>query len=139
MEKHRQVQISLSPKKRGFHIITDEVLENIDPLPKQGLVHIFIRHTSAGICINENADPTVLDDFRTYFDRLAPEHLSGIKHTLEGPDDMPSHIKSVLCGNDLTIPVINNRLGLGTWQGIYLCEFRNHGGSRKLVATIISF
>jgi secondary thiamine-phosphate synthase enzyme len=102
------------------------------------MLHLFIRHTSAGLAINENADPTVRDDFEMVFNRLAPENDPELTHTVEGPDDMPAHIKSVLTGSSVTIPITNGRLNLGTWQGIYLCEFRNHGGRRKLVATVFS-
>ncbi len=127
----------LRPKTRGFHLITEEILEQLPPLPTKGLLHLFILHTSAGICINENADPDVLHDFALFFERLAPEHLPGLRHTLEGPDDMPAHIKAVLIGTSVSIPIAQGRLALGTWQGIYLGEFRNRGGSRKLMASLI--
>ena len=131
--------IQLEPKPRGFHLATDEILEKIgDRLPEKALVHLMIMHTAAGLCINENADPTVLEDFELFFDRLAPENLPGLKHTLEGPDDMPAHIKSVLTGHEITLPVINGKFSLGTWQGIYLCEFRNRPRSRNIQVTIIS-
>ena len=130
--------ISLQPFPRGFHIITNEVLLQIPALPENGLLHLFIQHTSAGLTINENADPDVLDDYESFFNRIVPEGLPFLKHTLEGPDDMPAHIKSTLVGSSISIPIVNRKLALGTWQGIYLCEFRNHGGSRKMIATIIS-
>jgi len=101
-----------------------------------GMMNIFIQHTSAGITINENADPTVRRDFEGAFNRLAPENHPDYTHTFEGSDDMPAHIKSTLAGNSITIPITDHRLNLGTWQGIYLCEFRNHGGPRKLIITI---
>ncbi len=134
----QQVEIVLPPFPRGFHIITREVLNAIGKLPESGLLHLFIRHTSAGICVNENADPTVLDDFETVFNKLVPENQSYYLHTDEGSDDMPAHIKSVLTGTEITVPVMNGRLMLGTWQGIYLCEFRNRGGARKLIASLVS-
>lgn len=133
-----QIEFSLTPQPRGFHLITREVEAKLGTLPETGLLHLFIKHTSAGLAINENADPTVLTDFELFFDKLAPENMPGIRHTLEGPDDMPAHIKSVLSGPSVSIPIKNGRLNLGTWQGIYLCEFRNSGGRRNLVATIIS-
>lgn len=139
MDKSRQVQIILEKYGRGFHLITEEVLAHLGILPRSGMLHLFIQHTSAGICINENADPTVRSDFQLFFDRLAPEHLEGIRHTMEGPDDMPAHIKSVLSGCEITIPIVNQELGLGTWQGIFLCEFRNQPTRRRLMASLISF
>lgn len=133
-----QKQFAVGPYKRGFHLITREVISVFPDLPETGLLHLFIQHTSAGICINEAADPDVLHDFDLYFNKLAPEHLPGIQHTLEGPDDMPAHIKSVLCGTEITIPIYQKRLALGTWQGIYLCEFRNQATSRRLIGSIMS-
>ncbi len=129
--------ITLQARSRGFHLITDEVLAQLPALPQSGLLHLFIQHTSAGICVNENADPDVLHDFELFFDRLAPENLPGLRHTLEGPDDMPAHIKAVLTGSTVSIPIIEGKLALGTWQGIYLGEFRNRGGRRRLVATLL--
>ncbi|MBN2172490.1 MAG: YjbQ family protein [Bacteroidales bacterium] len=132
-----QIEFSLPAFERGFHLITQLVEENLqDNLPKQGLLHLLIKHTSAGLTINENADPTVRIDFENIFNKLIPES-AGYIHTLEGSDDMPAHIKSSLVGHSVTIPITNFRLNLGSWQGIYLCEFRNHGGKRKIVATII--
>lgn len=127
---------SLPAYPRGFHLITDEVYKNIPEWPTKGLFHLFIQHTSAGLTINENADPTVRVDFESIFNRLVPENLPFLQHQLEGPDDMPAHIKAALTGSSVTIPITGSRLHLGTWQGIYLCEFRNHGGRRRLVATI---
>lgn len=134
----KQVTITLKEYSRGFHIITDEIKSELPNLPETGLLHLFIKHTSAGICINENADPTVLEDMNKWFDKNVKENEPYFKHTLEGPDDMPAHIKSVITGCELTIPITDGQLNLGTWQGIYLCEFRNHGGRRKIVATLVS-
>lgn len=131
-------EFSLGPYPRGFHVITDEVLSFLGHLPETAVLHVFIRHTSAGICINENYDPDVLDDFETFFSRLVPEYFQGMKHTVEGPDDMPAHIKAVFTGCSVTIPVSNHKLCLGTWQGIYLCEFRDNARERYIVATVIS-
>lgn len=117
-------------------MITHLITAKLQDLPETGILHLFIKHTSAGLCINENADPTVLTDFETVFSRLVPENQQYYKHTSEGSDDMPAHIKSVLTGSGISVPVTNGKLNLGMWQGIYLCEFRNHGGNRKLVATI---
>jgi secondary thiamine-phosphate synthase enzyme len=133
-----QQEFRLPAYPRGFHLITQEVLKALPQLPEQGLLHLFIKHTSAGLAINENADPSVLDDFESIFNHLVPENMPFLTHTLEGPDDMPAHIKSVLAGSSITIPISQHRLNLGTWQGIYLCEFRNRGGNRGLVATIYS-
>jgi len=131
-------KFSLPSFQRGYHLITNEVLKNIDHLPKHGLFHLFIKHTSAAITINENADPSVRVDFESIINNIVPEHLPFLTHTLEGADDMPAHIKAALIGSSISIPIIDHHLDLGTWQGIYLCEFRNHGGSRKLTASIYS-
>ncbi|WP_372637921.1 secondary thiamine-phosphate synthase enzyme YjbQ [Fodinibius sp.] len=133
-----QQQITLSPRSRGFHIITDEILEKIPEIKqiRTGLAHIFIQHTSASLTINENADPSVRRDFASHFKRMVPEDMSLYEHTLEGPDDMTSHIKSSLLGSSVSIPVTGGTLNLGTWQGIYLCEHRNRGRRRKLVVTL---
>ena len=133
-----QVSFSLPQKPRGFHIITKEVLNEIGNLPETGVLTLFIKHTSAGLTINENADPTVLQDFESSFNHIVKENEPFYKHTFEGSDDMPAHIKSTMAGSSVTIPITNHKLNLGTWQGIYLCEFRNYGGSRKFVATIYS-
>lgn len=137
MNKIFQKEISLSPKSRGFHLVTDEVMSGFSEISeiKMGMLTVFIKHTSAGLTINENADPTVRQDFESHFKRMVPENEPYYKHTSEGPDDMPAHIKASLLGTSVTIPITNGRLNLGTWQGIYLCEHRNHGGSRKLVLT----
>lgn len=133
-----QKEFSLKPKSRGFHLITREVLEQVPEISeiKAGIMQVFIQHTSASLTINENADPTVRADFETFFTRTVPEDMNLYQHTYEGPDDMTSHIKSSLLGSSVSIPVTNGRLNLGNWQGIYLCEHRNHGGSRKLVVTL---
>jgi secondary thiamine-phosphate synthase enzyme len=138
MTKPIQSHFSVGPFPRGYHLITDKVLRHAGELPESGLLHIFVRHTSAGLTINENADPDVRNDFALYFDRIAPENLPGMQHTLEGPDDMPAHIKASLVGSSVSIPIVNHGLALGTWQGIYLCEFRNRAGRRQLVTTVLS-
>ncbi|MEM9932378.1 MAG: secondary thiamine-phosphate synthase enzyme YjbQ [Bacteroidota bacterium] len=130
--------IRLSPYSRGFHLITTTILRKLPPLPESGIFHLFIQHTSAALSINENADPTVRMDFESIMNNLVPENQPYYKHTLEGADDMPAHVKSSLMGASISIPINNHQLMLGTWQGIYLCEFRNHGGSRKLIASIYS-
>ncbi|MFO7845742.1 MAG: secondary thiamine-phosphate synthase enzyme YjbQ [Balneolaceae bacterium] len=132
-----QKQITLSAKKRGFHLITDEILEKIPDLKSisSGIAHIFIQHTSAGLTINENADPSVRRDFETHFNRMVPEDTSLFEHTLEGSDDMTSHLKSSILGHSVSVPITEGRFNLGTWQGIYLCEHRNRGGRRNLVIT----
>ncbi|HKJ48322.1 MAG TPA: secondary thiamine-phosphate synthase enzyme YjbQ [Christiangramia sp.] len=132
-----QTEIRLRPRNRGFHLITDEVVDQFIEIEDLdfGFLQIFIKHTSAGLAINENADPTVREDFESHFNKMVPEDQSYYKHTMEGSDDMPAHIKSSLTGTSLQIPITNGKLNLGTWQGIYLCEHRNRGGSRKLVLT----
>ncbi len=134
---HQQT-LSLKARSRGFHLITDEIVSQLDKIDEIniGLAHIHILHTSASLTVNENADPTVRDDFETHFTRAVPEDTSLYRHTLEGPDDMTSHIKASLLGSSLTLPIRNGRLALGTWQGIYLCEHRNHGGSRSVIVTL---
>lgn len=132
-----QKEIQLPAYPRGFHLITNTVLSQVD-LPDTGLLTIFIKHTSAGLTINENADPTVRTDLESSFNHIVKENEPFYEHTLEGPDDMPAHIKSSMVGSSVTIPVTNGKLNLGTWQGIYLCEFRNQGGARNLVITIYS-
>ena len=133
-----QHEFSLQTRTRGCHLVTNEVLSHIGQLPKEGLLNLFVLHTSCALSINENFDPDVRTDLSHALDRIAPESGSLYLHTDEGADDMPAHIKSSLVGVSLTIPISNGRLHLGTWQGIYLCEFRNHGGSRRIVATIYS-
>ncbi len=133
-----QKELKLPPYSRGFHIVTREVLEAMPELPQSGIFHLFIKHTSAAITINEDADPSVLVDFENVFNRIMPENEPYLTHTIEGPDDMPAHIKAALIGNSISIPITNGQLNLGTWQGIYLCEFRNRASGRHLVATIYS-
>jgi secondary thiamine-phosphate synthase enzyme len=133
-----QRELILDPRPRGFHLITREVLASLPELVDVhvGLLHVLIRHTSASLTLNENASPDVRRDFAAWFDAAVPEHSALWTHTLEGPDDMPAHIKSSLLGPTLMLPVSGGRLALGTWQGIYLCEHRDHGGPRSLVATV---
>lgn len=133
-----QIEITLPEFKRGYHLITRLIEQKLPPLPEKGIVNIFIKHTSAAISINENADPSVRHDFESILNRIVPENQSYYTHTLEGSDDMPAHVKSSIIGTSVNIPITNRRLNLGTWQGIYLCEFRNYGGSRNLIITITS-
>ena len=129
-----QREIILDPFSRGFHIITNDI---IDILPKiTGIAHIFVKHTSASLTINENADPTVREDFETHFNKMVSEDETHFKHTIEGPDDMTSHIKSSLLGSSVSFPIKDGKPLLGTWQGVFLCEHRNHAKSRKLVVTV---
>ena len=132
-----QKEIKLQPVKRGFHLITDEIVNGIPEITSisVGQLQVFIKHTSASLTINENADATVRYDFESHFNIMVPENQPYYKHTFEGPDDMPAHIKASLMGTSIQIPITNGVLNLGTWQGIYLCEHRNYGGSRKLVLT----
>ncbi len=134
-----QKEITLSPKRRGFHIVTREIAEQVKELSEYsvGIANIFICHTSASLTINENVSPEVREDFESHFNEYVPEEAPYYEHTLEGPDDMPAHIKASILGSSITVPVKDGRLNLGTWQGIYLCEHRNHGGPRKLIVTII--
>lgn len=132
-----QKEFTLAPRRRGFHLVTEEIMRNLPPLPETGLLNLFIKHTSAALSINENADPDVQTDMESIFNRLVKERELYYRHTCEGDDDMPAHAKSTLVGASLTIPVTNGRLNMGIWQGIYLCEFRNRGGGRKIVATVI--
>lgn len=134
----KQNEFRLPAFARGYHIVTRDVLTALPDLPQTGLLHLFIKHTSAAITINENADPDVRTDFESIFNKIVPENMPFLTHTLEGPDDMPAHIKAAMIGNSLTIPISGGRLNLGTWQGIYLCEFRNRASGRYLVATIYS-
>ena len=132
-----QATFNLPAYPRGFHLVTHHVEAALPPLPVTGLLHLFIQHTSAGLTLNENADPTVRNDFAASFDALVRENETYYKHTLEGSDDMPAHIKATLVGSSVSVPITNGQLGLGTWQGIYLCEFRNRGGARSLAATVL--
>ena len=134
----QQKEIILPRFKRGYHLITSLIEEFLPELPEKGLLHILVKHTSAGITLNENADPTVRTDFEGFINKMIPENDSVYVHTYEGSDDMPAHLKSSVIGSEITIPITNYRLNVGTWQGIYFCEFRNFGGSRKLVLTIYS-
>lgn len=127
--------ITLPAFPRGFHLITDQLMDQLQ-LPEKGILNVFIQHTSAGLTINENADPTVRTDMEFSFNHIVKENEPFYEHTFEGSDDMPAHIKSSMVGSSINIPITDGRLNLGTWQGIYLCEFRNHGGKRKLVVTI---
>ncbi|HTY60418.1 MAG TPA: secondary thiamine-phosphate synthase enzyme YjbQ [Bacteroidota bacterium] len=133
-----QKTISLAARKRGFHLVTPEVIAHLPEIStiRRGMLHLFIQHTSASLTINENADPSVRSDLERHFSEIAPEDAPYYTHDTEGPDDMPAHIKSSLLGSSLTIPVTDGSLNLGTWQGIYLCEHRERGGSRSVVATI---
>ncbi|EMP57153.1 hypothetical protein MSNKSG1_00983 [Marinobacter santoriniensis NKSG1] len=133
-----QALIELAPLPRGFHLVTNEVLAQAPSLAncEVGLLHLFIQHTSASLAVNENADPDVRGDLERHFNVMVPEHSPHFVHTMEGPDDMPAHIKSVLIGPSLTLPVSHGHLALGTWQGIYLCEHRDQAGSRRILATL---
>ena len=133
-----QKEIKLSTKPRGFHLVTSEILDQVPEIKdyRVGLVHFIIQHTSASLTINENADPSVRRDMESHFNETVPENARYYQHTMEGPDDMPAHIKSSLMGAGVTVPITDGRLRLGTWQGIYLCEHRNHGGARRIVVTI---
>lgn len=134
---NNQVELKISAKSRGFHLITDEIEQALPQLNGNGLLHVFIKHTSASLTINENADPTVRQDFESHFNETVPENAPYYRHTFEGPDDMPAHLKASLLGSSVTIPLTNGRLNMGTWQGVYLCEHRNHGGPRTLLLTVV--
>ena len=134
----KQTEIQLPAKPRGFHLITNEIIKKLPELQqfKVGIINLFIKHTSASLTINENADPSVRADFEAYFNKAVPENEPYYTHLDEGSDDMPAHIKSSLLSTSLNIPISNGRLNIGTWQGIYLCEHRNYGGNRKIIVTI---
>lgn len=134
----RQIFLRLPEMARGVHLITSYIETQVRPLPGEGLMNIFLQHTSAGLALNENVDPTVRTDFEYIMNRIVPESRTEYKHDMEGLDDMPAHVKSSLVGQSLTIPIANGRLAMGMWQGIYFCEFRNYGGPRNLVVTIYS-
>jgi secondary thiamine-phosphate synthase enzyme len=134
----QQKEITLPTFSKGFHIITKNIIQELDSLPDSGLINIHIKHTSAALSLNENADPSVRLDLKNAIDSLIPENNFSYVHSLEGSDDMPAHIKSSLFGASLTIPVTDGKLNLGTWQGIYLCEFRKNGGPRSIVITVLS-
>lgn len=133
-----QISFSLAAKDRGFHLITNEVEQQLPQIKhiKIGLLHLFIKHSSASLTINENADPTVRSDMESHFNKFVPENAPYYRHTYEGSDDMPAHIKASTLGSSVSIPITNGRLNLGTWQGIYLGEHRDYGGNRTIVATI---
>ena len=130
----KQFEIKIPPHKRGFHLISEFVFNKLPNLT--GIVHVFIKHTSASLTINENADYTVREDFETHFNKMVPESANYFKHTIEGPDDMTSHIKSSLLGSSVSFPIKNGTPQLGIWQGIFLCEHRNNGGSRNILITV---
>ena len=132
-----QTEFTLSAKRRGFHLVTDEILRHLPPLPETGLLHLFVKHTSCALSINENADPDVRSYMEKIFNHMVRENEPYYDHTFEGPDDMPAHAKSTIIGVSLSIPITRGRVNLGTWQGIYLCEFRDYGGPRRIVATVI--
>jgi len=132
-----QTEFALAPRRRGIHLVTGDILRQLPALPRKGLLNLLVKHTSAALALNENADPDVRHDLNEIFNRLVPENAPYYLHTLEGDDDMPAHAKSVIVGASLTIPITDGRLNLGTWHGIYLCEFRDYGGSRKIVATVM--
>lgn len=134
-----QKEINLPAFPRGFHLITHHIERAIPELKevRSGVLQVFIKHTSAGLALNENADPSVRRDFEAHFNVMVPENAPYYEHTMEGPDDMPAHIKSVLVGSTVSVPITDGRMNVGIWQGVYLCEFRNHGGPRKLVLTFM--
>ncbi len=134
----QQIEFSLSNYSRGFHLVTSQIQKKLPKLPEKGLLHLMVKHTSAGLTINENADPSVRDDFESFMNKLIPENDPTYTHIYEGSDDMPAHLKASVIGCEISIPISNHQLNLGTWQGIYLCEFRNHSSSRLITATIIS-
>ena len=133
-----QKQILLPPFSRGFHLITDEILNQCLEIQNIniGLLHIFIKHTSASLTLNEDADPTVRQDFESHFNKMIPENAPYYRHTFEGSDDMPAHLKASILGSSVSLPITDGKFNLGTWQGIYLCEHRNHGGGRRLILTL---
>lgn len=133
-----QKEIQLNPRSRGIHLITRDIEKELPQLPDNGMLNVYVKHTSAGLTLNENADPTVRNDLENFLDQTVPEREPWYKHNYEGDDDMPAHIKSSLVGSSIWIPITNNKLNLGTWQGIYFCEFRNFGGSRRLVLSLLS-
>jgi len=133
-----QHEITLPVFRRGYHLITSLILKSIPELPEKGLLHILVKHSSAGITLNENADPSVRTDFESFMNKMIPENDPVYIHNDEGSDDMPAHLKSSVIGAEITVPITNHRLNLGTWQGIYFCEFRTYGGTRNLVITLFS-
>ncbi len=133
----KQIETTFSPKSRGFHLVTGKIMRQLPKLPQTGILNLFCKHTSCGLSINENADPDVRGDMEKIFNHLVKENEPYYDHVLEGADDMPAHAKSSLFGVSITIPITNGCLNLGTWQGIYLCEFRDYGGPRRIVATVV--
>lgn len=136
--KFYQAEVRLRPRKRGFHIVTDEIMEALPEISKikTGIIQVFVKHTSASLTINENADPTVRLDFESHFNKMVPENAPYYVHTYEGPDDMPAHIKASVLDSSVQVPITDGKMNLGIWQGIYLCEHRNHASGRKLVLTV---
>jgi len=134
----QQIEILMPPLKRGYHLVTDQITKQLPALPEKGLMNVFIKHTSAGLTINENFDHTVRADFESFFNKLIPDGSPYFVHDSEGDDDMPAHLKASIIGHSVTIPISNHKLNLGTWQGVYFCEFRNRAGSRRIVVTIYS-
>jgi len=133
-----QWQLRLAPRERGVHLVTDEILSHLDvPVGANGVLHVFLQHTSAALTLNENATPAVRRDFERWFARAVPDGAEYFEHRLEGDDDMAAHLKASLMGASVTLPVVDGRVALGTWQGIYLCEFRHAGGARHVVATLL--
>ncbi len=134
----KQQRITVKVKKKGCHLITNQILEALGPLPETGLVHLFLQHTSAAITINENHDPAVLRDFEAYMERIVPRDVDFLTHTIEGPDDMPSHVKMAITGFEITLPITGHKLGLGQWQGIWLCEYRDLPRDRNIILSVLS-
>jgi secondary thiamine-phosphate synthase enzyme len=134
----KQAELTLRARSRGFHLITDEILQGLSELSgiHAGLLHVFIKHTSASLTINEDADPSVRHDFERHFNEMVPQNAPYYQHTQEGPDDMPAHLKASILGSSVSIPITDGQLNMGTWQGIYLCEHRDHGGPRRVVLTL---
>lgn len=133
----QQIELTIPPRKRGCHLITADIMRQLPQFPQTGMLNLFVKHTSCALTINENADPDVREDMESIFNRMVPENTSCYLHTIEGKDDMPAHAKTVIVGNSINIPITKGHLNMGTWQGIYLCEFRDYGGSRQIVATIM--
>ncbi len=133
----QQIELTISPRKRGFHLITADIMRQLPQFPQTGMLNLFVKHTSCALTINENADPDVREDMESIFNKMVPEDAPYYLHTMEGSDDMPAHAKTAIVGSSISIPITKGRLNMGTWQGIYLCEFRDYGGSRQIVATIM--
>lgn len=133
----QQIELTIPPRKRGFHLITADIMRQLPQFPQTGMLNLFVKHTSCALTINENADPDVREDMESIFNRMVPEDAPYYLHTMEGSDDMPAHAKTAIVGSSISIPITKGRLNMGTWQGIYLCEFRDYGGSRQIVATIM--